>query len=58
MKPKKRKARIGRPPKENPRNEILTLRLSLRDAKAIRRMAAQAKVTVSTFILRRLLGGK
>lgn len=55
---KKRKVRIGRPPMKNPRLKVLALKVNAAQDKTIRRQAAEAKTTVSTFILGKLLGGK
>ena len=55
---KKRKVRMGRPPVKNPRHNVLAVKVSAAQDKTVRRMTAQAKVTVSTFILGKLLGGK
>ena len=55
---KKRKVRMGRPPVKNPRHTVLALKVSAAQAKAIRHKAVEAKATVSSFILGKLLGGK
>jgi len=49
---------MGRPPVENPRRKVLSVKVTAGEDKAIRRMAAQAGLTVSSFILGKLLGGK
>lgn len=54
----KRKVKMGRPPVKNPRRIALGVKVTRGEARAIRRMAAQARKTVSAFILRKLLGGK
>ena len=58
MNPQKQKPRIGRPPVENPRRIVLSLKVTADEAAAIRRMAAKAKLTVSAFIVQKLTEGK
>jgi uncharacterized protein (DUF1778 family) len=57
MKMRRAKVKMGRPPVKNPRRIALGVKVTKQEAKAIRRMAAQAKSSVSTFILGKLLGG-
>jgi uncharacterized protein (DUF1778 family) len=51
-----RKKKLGRPPARDPRHWVLAVRVTNAEAKAIRGMAAGTGLTVSTFILRRVLG--
>jgi 16S rRNA U516 pseudouridylate synthase RsuA-like enzyme len=53
-----RKRRVGRPRVPHPRRRVLSLKVTAGERQAIRRMAAAAGCTVSTFILRKVLGGE
>lgn len=48
--------KLGRPPAKDPRHWVLAVRVTKEEARAIRGMAAGARLSVSSFILRRALG--
>jgi len=51
----KTKKRMGRPPIKNPRSEFLAFRATKDEAMAIRKMAKAANLSLSDFVLKKLL---
>ena len=56
MATKKRK-KMGRPRVPDPRHWVLAVKVTKGESKAIRGMAAMAGLSVSAFILRKVMGG-